>query len=105
LRAALGRVPGALVTGSAVAVLAWFLAGALSMALFAGVIALFVTLLGGGMVGRGLGGLGGGGGRGGFGGGGFSGGGGGGGNFANAPAGGADNDPWASAPSSDEPPF
>ena len=39
------------------------------------------------------------------GGGGFSGGGGGGGNFANAPAGGADNDPWASAPSSDEPPF
>ena len=39
------------------------------------------------------------------GGGGFSGGGGGGGNFANAPAGGADNDPWASAPSLDEPPF
>jgi single-strand DNA-binding protein len=39
------------------------------------------------------------------GGGGFSGGGGGGGNFASAPAGGADNDPWASAPSSDEPPF
>lgn len=77
LRAALGRVPGALVTGSAVAVLAWFLAGALSMALFAGVIALFVTLLGGGMVGRGLGGFYGGGGRGGFGGGGFSGGGGG----------------------------
>ncbi|NYI39910.1 single-stranded DNA-binding protein [Demequina lutea] len=38
------------------------------------------------------------------GGGGFSGGGGGGGN-ASAPAGGADNDPWASAPSSDEPPF
>ena len=35
------------------------------------------------------------------GGGGFSGGG----NFAAAPAGGADNDPWASAPSSDEPPF
>ncbi len=38
------------------------------------------------------------------GGGGFSGGGGGGG-YASAPAGGADNDPWASAPSSDEPPF
>jgi single-strand DNA-binding protein len=36
------------------------------------------------------------------GGGGFSGGGN---NFASAPAGGADNDPWASAPSSDEPPF
>lgn len=42
--------------------------------------------------------------RAGSGGGGFSGGGGGGGN-ASAPAGGADNDPWASAPSSDEPPF
>jgi len=39
------------------------------------------------------------------GGGGFSGGGGGGGNSSNAPAGGAANDPWASAPSSDEPPF
>lgn len=37
------------------------------------------------------------------GGGGFGGGGGGG--YASAPAGGADNDPWASAPSSDEPPF
>jgi len=36
------------------------------------------------------------------GGGGFSGGGGG---FASSPAGGADNDPWASAPASDEPPF
>ncbi len=42
---------------------------------------------------------------GGQGGGGFSGGGQGGGGYANAPAGGADNDPWASAPSSDEPPF
>lgn len=42
--------------------------------------------------------------RAGAGGGGFSGGGGGGG-YASAPAGGADNDPWASAPSSDEPPF
>ncbi|WP_291377711.1 single-stranded DNA-binding protein [Demequina sp.] len=41
---------------------------------------------------------------GGQGGGGFSGGGQGGGS-SNAPAGGADNDPWASAPSSDEPPF
>ncbi len=36
---------------------------------------------------------------GGGGGGGFSGG------YAAAPAGGADNDPWASAPASDEPPF
>lgn len=38
--------------------------------------------------------------RSGGGGGGFGGGG-----YANAPAGGADNDPWASAPASDEPPF
>ncbi len=80
LRSALGRFPGALVTGGAVAVIAWFVAGALSMALFAGVIALFVTLLGGGMGRTGLGGYYGGfgGGRGGGGGGGgFSGGGGG----------------------------
>ncbi|NMM12824.1 MAG: YgcG family protein [Rhodoferax sp.] len=77
LRAALGRVPGALVTGGAVAVLAWFVVGALSVALVAGVMALFVTLLGGGMGGRGLGGYHGGAGRGGFGGGGFRGGGGG----------------------------
>ena len=81
LRSALGRFPGALVTGGAVAVIAWFVAGALSVALVAGVIALFVTLLGGGM-GRGLGGYYGGmgGGRGGGsggGGGGFTGGGGG----------------------------
>ena len=74
LRAALGRVPGALVTGGAVAVLAWFVAGAASVALLAGVMALFITLLGGGMRGHGLGGYYGGGGRGG---GGFSGGGGG----------------------------
>lgn len=77
LRAALGRVPGALVTGGAVAVLAWFVVGAVSVALVAGVMALFVTLLGGGMGGRGLGGYHGGAGRGGFGGGGFRGGGGG----------------------------
>ncbi|MEP6503081.1 MAG: YgcG family protein [Betaproteobacteria bacterium] len=80
LRSMLGRFPGALVTGGAVAVVAWVLAGALSIALIAGVIALFVTLLGGGM-GRGaLGGFyagRGGGGFGGGGGGGFSGGGGG----------------------------
>ena len=77
LRAALGRFPGALVTGGAVAVIAWFIVGALSMALVAGVIALFLTLLGGGMGRRGLGGYYGGGGRGGSGGGGFGGGGGG----------------------------
>lgn len=83
LRATLGKVPGSLVTGGAVAVVAWFMVGAASMALFAGVLALFVTLLSGRMGGHGMGGyyggLGGGGrgGRGGFGGGGFSGGGGG----------------------------
>ena len=79
LRAALGKIPGSLITGGVVAVIAWFVIGAVSIAVGAGVIALFVTLLGGGMGGRGLGGLGGyygGGGRGG-GGGGFSGGGGG----------------------------
>ena len=76
LRAALGKVPGSLVTGGVVAVIAWFVVGAISMALVAGVVALFVTLLGGGMLGRGMGGYYGGGGRGG-GGGGFSGGGGG----------------------------
>lgn len=77
LRATLGKVPGSLVTGGVVAVIAWFVVGAISLALVAGVLALFVTLLGGGMLGRGLGGYYGGGGRGGHGGGGFSGGGGG----------------------------
>ena len=78
LRATLGKIPGSLLTGGVVAVIAWFVVGALSMAVVAGVIALFVTLMGGGMLGRGLGGLYGGGGRGGGGGGGgFSGGGGG----------------------------
>ena len=80
LRATLGKVPGSLVTGGVVAVIAWFVVGAISMALVAGVVALFVTLLGGGMRGHGLGGYYGGGGRGGGGfggGGGFSGGGGG----------------------------
>ena len=80
LRAALGKVPGAVVTGGAVAVLAWFVAGAVSVAVIAGVVALFFTLLGGGMGGLGMGGFYGGMGRGGgrgYGGGGFSGGGGG----------------------------
>ena len=77
LRAALGKVPGSLVTGGVVAVIAWFVVGAISMALLAGVVAMFVTLFGGGMLGHGMGGYyGGGGGRGG-GGGGFRGGGGG----------------------------
>ena len=80
LKAWLGKVPGALVTGSAVGVVAWFVLGGISVALIAGVFALFVTLLGGGMLGHGLGGgYYGGGGRGGHGGGGggFGGGGGG----------------------------
>ena len=80
LRAAFGRVPGALTTGGAVALLAWWLAGALTMALLAGVIAFMFTLFGGG-AGRMLGGHGGLGRGGGFGdgggGGGFGGGGGG----------------------------
>lgn len=78
LRATLGKVTGALVTGGAVALVAWFLVGALSMALFAGVLALLITLTGFGLGRHGLGGYYGGGGRGGGGGGGgFSGGGGG----------------------------
>jgi uncharacterized protein len=78
LRAMLGRLPGAVVTGGVVALLAWFIVGALSVALIAGVIALVITLFGGGMGGRGMGGsFGGMGGGGGGSGGGFSGGGGG----------------------------
>ena len=76
LRSMLGRFPGALVTGGVVAVLAWFLGGVISSSLIAGVIALVVTLAGGG---RGIGGFGGGGrggSSGGFGGGSFGGGGG-----------------------------
>ena len=83
LRSALGKVPGAVATGGAVAVVAWLVAGAVSIALIAGVIALFFTLLGGGLGGRGMGGYYGGLGHGGSGGGGFRGGGfsGGGGGF------------------------
>ena len=77
LRSALGRVPGSLVTGGVVAVIAWFVVGALSMALLAGGFALFITLAGGGMGGHGLGGFYGGGRGGRGGGGGFRGGGGG----------------------------
>ena len=77
LRSALGRFPGAVATGGAVGIGAWLLAGAVSIGLVAGVIALFFTLLSGGMGGRGVGGHYGGFGRGGFGGGGFGGGGGG----------------------------
>ena len=80
LRSALGRFPGSIVTGGVVAVLAWFVVGTAFIALFAGFIALFFTLVGSGMrgmAGPGVGGHRGGFGAGGFGGGGFSGGGGG----------------------------
>jgi uncharacterized protein len=87
LRRVLGRFVGALATGGVIGGLAFFLIGALSIALLAGVIGFVFTLLGGGMLGRtggwtaGRGGFGGGfggggGGFGGGGGGGFSGGGG-----------------------------
>jgi len=80
LQIVLGRFFGALVTAGAVSVVGWMLAGAISVALIAGVIAFLYTLLAGGMGGRALrgGGLGGGlGGGFGGGGGGFGGGGGG----------------------------
>lgn len=75
LRSAMGKVSGSLVTGGVVGVVAWFMAGALSIAIVSAIAALLFTLVGGGRAVRGLGGLyGGGRGRGG---GGFGGGGGG----------------------------
>jgi uncharacterized protein len=73
LRALLGRLPAAILTGAGVAAVAWFVLGAVSLALGAGAIAFVFTLAGGGMGRRG-----GwyGGGSGGSGSGGFSGGGG-----------------------------
>jgi uncharacterized protein len=47
LRAWMGRLPGALVTGAVVAGATWFMVGALSMALMAGGVAMLVTLAGG----------------------------------------------------------
>ncbi len=80
LRSALGRLPGAIVTGGVVGGIAWWLAGALYIAIGAGAMAFVITLLGAaggmGMMGYGSGaGRGGGfsGGGGGFGGGGASG--------------------------------
>lgn len=80
LRAVLGRLPAALLTGAGVAVVSWLLIGLISAALGAGVVAFVFTLFGGGAgrlagLGGGRGGLGGGfgGGGGGFGGGGASG--------------------------------
>ncbi len=77
LRAKLGKVLGAFVTGGAVGVVAWFFAGAISVALIAGMFALFITLVGAGLGGSSMPGYYGGGGRGGLGGGAFRGGGGG----------------------------
>lgn len=69
MRSILGRMKGALVTGGFIALVAWFVLGAISMALLAGSLAFIVALSGIGIGGRGIGG-----GRGG--GGGFRGGGG-----------------------------
>lgn len=93
LRKMFGRTLGASATGVAVAIIGWFIAGALLTALLGGVIAFIVTLLSGGLGGltsgyygaggtqsgrsAGRSGFGGGSSGGGFGGGGFSGGGGG----------------------------
>ena len=80
LRAMLGRFLGAAATGGAVGFVAWMLAGAVAIALLAGVVAFVFTLIGGGgrrgfggLPGMGAGGFGRGGG---WGGGGFRGGGG-----------------------------
>lgn len=48
LRAMFGRLPGAVVTGGVVGVLAWVLSQALLVAIAAGLMALLFTLLGGG---------------------------------------------------------
>lgn len=78
LRAMLGRLPGALVTGGVVGLIAWWFAGALALALGAAFLAFVFTLAGGpGGLGGGRYYGGGGFGGGGLGGGGFSGGGGG----------------------------
>jgi len=49
LRAALGRIPGAVVTGGVIGVMGWAIAGAVWIAVLAGVAALFLSLLGVGM--------------------------------------------------------
>ncbi len=75
LRVALGKVGGSFITGFLVAGLAWWLMGTLLVAVFAGIVASIMTLVGPGTLLRGTGGYGSRGG--GFGGGGFRGGGGG----------------------------
>jgi len=75
LRRMLGRTVGSVTAGGAVGAVAWFLVGAVSIAVIAGILAFVFTLAGG--AGRGYrGGFPGGFGGGGFGGGGFRGGGG-----------------------------
>ena len=49
LRAVLGRLPGAVVTGGVIGFLAWLLSGVIFVAVAAGAIALLFTLLGSGM--------------------------------------------------------
>ncbi|VWC92589.1 lipoprotein [Burkholderia contaminans] len=49
LRAMLGRLPGAFVTGGVVGILAWVLSGALFVAVTAGLMGLVFTLFGSGM--------------------------------------------------------
>jgi uncharacterized protein len=49
LRSVLGRLPGSVVTGGAVAVVAWLLSGTAFIAIVAGVIALAFTLFGSGL--------------------------------------------------------
>lgn len=46
LRSAFGRVGGSLVTGMVVTGLAWLVVGSLLLAIFAGIAAMFVTLIG-----------------------------------------------------------
>lgn len=80
-RSMFGKLLGAVATGGVVALIGWWVLGTLSLALLAGVVAMLLTLFGGGLMRHGAGGYygGGRGGSGGFGGGrgGFSGGGGG----------------------------
>lgn len=81
LRAWVGRLPGAMLTGALVALATWLLMGLVAVSVLTGAAALLFNLLGGGMggwgggMGGGMGGMGGGlrGGGGGFGGGGASG--------------------------------
>ena len=49
LRSVMGRLPGAIVTGGVLGVVAWFFLGAAALALGAGVIGFLFTLLSGGM--------------------------------------------------------